>query len=114
MRVEIVERKPHNRGEIFVFDVAGRTVEVLFLHHAVGRILKWGITFEMVGATLLFPDEVLIGHNKRYIAHKIYGDHIVRAIYEYEGKLPVLLTVYFPYSKRYYEGGLKFEDKILK
>ncbi|GAB4406308.1 MAG: hypothetical protein OHK0032_01210 [Thermodesulfovibrionales bacterium] len=114
MKVEILERKYHNRGEIFIFGAVGKTVEVLFLSHAIGRILKWGLTFEMIGETLLFPDEVLIGHNKRYIAHKIYGDHVVRAIYAYQEKMPVLITVYFPYLQRYFEGSNRYEDKILK
>lgn len=114
MGIETLERKPHTKGEIFVFCIGDKTIEILFLFHAIERILKWELTFEMAGETLLLPDEVLIGHNKRYIAHKVYGDHLVRAVYEYEGKMPVLLTVYFPYSWRYYQGGLSFEDKILK
>lgn len=67
MIVEIIGRKPHNKGEIFIFNAAGKTVEILFLSHAIDRTLKWEITFEKVGETLLFPDEVLIGHNNRYI-----------------------------------------------
>ncbi|MFO7967769.1 MAG: DUF2283 domain-containing protein [Archaeoglobaceae archaeon] len=39
-------------------------------------------------------------------------NHIIRAVYEYDGKTPVVITVYFPYADRYYMGGGCFEDKI--
>jgi len=48
----------------------------------------------------------------RYIAHKRYDGHLVRAVYEYEDGIPVLLTVYFPYVDRYFKGGGIYEDKI--
>lgn len=52
----------------------------------------------------------LDGHNKRFIAQKKYRKHIVRAVYEYESTMPVLVTVYFPYSKEYFQGGGKYES----
>lgn|GEM_PF-3460472 len=61
------------------------------------------------------PEEVFTGHGNRYIAHRRWkGSHLVRAIYEYEGDTPVLVTVYFPYAERYFQGGKIFEDKILE
>ena len=75
---------------------------------------KWKITEEMVAETLIIPEEVIVGHQDRYIAHKRYGDHLVGAVYEYEIKLPVLVTVYFPYSGRYFKGGNVYEDKIFR
>jgi hypothetical protein len=86
----------------------------LFLTHAMDRIAKWKLAPEMVGETLLGPEEVLIGHHKRFIAHKYYGEHILRAVYEYDNLIPSLVTVYFPYKNRYYEGGKNFENKILE
>ena len=68
----------------------------------------------MVTETLLIPEEVIVGHQDRYIAHRRYGDHLVRAVYEYEIELPVLVTLYFPYSGRYFRGGNVYEDKIFK
>lgn len=50
----------------------------------------------------------------RYIAHKLHGDHVVRAIYEYHDDYPAVVTVYFPYAGRYYQGGSRYEDNILK
>ena len=46
------------------------------------------------------------------MAHKKYGTHIVRAIYEYENDLPVVVTVYYPSAKRYFRGGT-YADRIL-
>ena len=65
-----------------------------------------------VAETMIFPEEVVGGHRGRYVAHRRYGSHLVRAVYEYDGEIPVLVTVYFPYSQRYFVGGGKYEDKI--
>ena len=78
------------------------------------RVKYERITDKMVIETLLSPEEVLIGHKGRFIAHRRYGNHTVRAVYEYQNQLPVLITVYFPYTNRYFRGGETFEDKIFK
>lgn len=114
MPMEIIYRQPHIKGEIFSIRIQEQTVKILFLAHAIERIKKWKITEEMVVETLTLPEEVIVGHRNRYIAHRRYGDHLVRAVYEYDGKLPVLLTVYFPYANRYFKGGGIYEDKIFK
>jgi len=110
----VVRRVSEERGVLFTFSKKGQEVDILFLNHAIGRMAKWGLNLEMVSETLLKPEEVLRGHHNRFIAHKRYGEHILRAVYEYEGSLPSLVTVYFPYKHRYYEGGERIEDKILK
>ena len=114
MTIEIINKQSHSKGEIYTIRIQERTVKILFLAHAIERIKKWKITEEMVVETLTLPEEVIIGHRNRYIAHKRYGDHLVRAVYEYDGELPVLLTVYFPYVNRYFKGGGVYEDKIFK
>ncbi|RLG13265.1 hypothetical protein DRN69_05925 [Candidatus Pacearchaeota archaeon] len=78
------------------------------------RIKKWKLKETMIIETLLFPEEVLVGHNKRFIAHRRYENHTVRAVYEYENNIPVLVTVYFPYKDRYFKGGNIYENKIFK
>ncbi len=114
MTIQIIGRQIYNRGEIYTIKVQEKTVKTLFLFHAIERIKKWDIKEEMVVETLLLPEEVIIGHKGRYIAHRRYGNHLVRAVYEYEGDLAVLLTVYFPYVNRYFKGGGIYEDKIFK
>jgi len=114
MAIEIIGIQIHNKGEIYTIRTQEKTVRILFLAHAIDRIKKWNIKDEMVAETLLLPEEVIIGHRNRYVAHRRYGTHLVRAVYEYEGELPVLLTVYFPYAGRYFKGGGVYEDKIFK
>ena len=64
------------------------------------------------GACVGTKDEGVVGHSGRFIAHKVYGVHLVRAVYEYKKKQPFLVTVYYPYKERYLKGGGKFADKI--
>ncbi len=113
MGVILIRKELHSKGEILTFGKEGEEILVLFLTHAVDRMKKWALSPEQVGQALLEADEVLLGHHGRFIAHKCCGRHIVRAVYQYENLMPVLVTVYFPLKDRYYKGGGKFEDKIL-
>jgi hypothetical protein len=61
----------------------------------------------------LDPEEVLRGHRGRFIAHRRAREHVVRVIYEYDGVLPVTITVYHPVAQRYFKGGETYEDRIL-
>ncbi|MBI5746672.1 MAG: DUF4258 domain-containing protein [Nitrospirae bacterium] len=114
MIVKIIDRQTHSKGEIYTIRIQKKIIKILFLFHAIGRIRKWELKEEMVAETLILPEEVIVGHRGRYIAHKRYGNHLVRAVYEYEGVLPVLLTVYFPYIDRYFKGGGVYENKIFE
>jgi hypothetical protein len=105
MAIEIIDIQSHNKGKIYTIRIQDKTVRILFLAHAIERIKKWNIKDEMVAETLVLPEEVIIGHRNRYIAHRRYGGHLVRAVYEYEGELPVLLT-YISYADRYFKGKL--------
>ncbi|MEW6739791.1 MAG: DUF4258 domain-containing protein [Nitrospirota bacterium] len=113
MTVEIIDRQFHAKGVIYNIKAFDKILKILYLSHAIERIKKWGITEETVAEALILPEEVIVGHRNRYIAHRRYGDHLVRAVYEYEGKLPILVTVYFPYTERYFKGGGIYEDQIL-
>jgi len=110
----VVDKIPHPKGVLIIFDKWGKQVQILFLSHSIDRMKRWKLTPEMIGDTLLEPEEVLIGHHNRFVAHKCYGEHILRAVYEYDNMIPALITVYFPYKDRYYKGGKRYEDKILK
>lgn len=114
MLIEITDKQAHGKGKIYTIRTQEKTIKVLFLFHAIERIKKWELREEMVAETLLLPEEVIVGHRNRYIAHRRYGDHLVRAVYEYEEGLPILLTVYFPHRDRYFKGGGVYEDKIFK
>jgi hypothetical protein len=113
MTIEILDKQATPKGVIYSIKASGKILKVLFLSHAIERIKKWGISEEMAAETLVLPEEVVTGHRNRYIAHRRYGDHIIRAVYEYEGMMPALVTVYFPYAERYFKGGGIYEDQIL-
>jgi hypothetical protein len=103
----------HIRGEIYTVTANGQTVSVLFTFHALWRIAQWRLTVRSVLETLLCPEEVLRGHRGRLIAHRRDKRHVVRAVYEYEASMPEVITVYYPYAKRYFQGGGIYEDHIL-
>lgn len=50
----------------------------------------------------IVSEEVLQGHRGRFIAHRRVGRHVLRAVYEYEDSLPVVVTVYHPLAARYF------------
>jgi len=103
----------HARGKIYTVTANGQTVSVLLTFHALDRIAKWRLTVQTVLRALLWPEEVLRGHGGRLIAHRREKRHIVRVIYEYEEYMPAVVTVYFPYIKRYFQGGGTYEDRLL-
>ncbi len=111
-KFNIKSGKKGTNGILFSVLIQGKEIELLFTHHAIQRIKEWNIKRENVINTLLFPDEVLVGHGDRFIAQKIYGKHIVRCVYEYKNDIPVIITVYFPYKERYFEGGGRYANKI--
>ncbi len=111
---KIVAKQMHDRGEVFSIDISGFIIEILYTHHALARIKQWGLSPESVFETFIFPEEVIVGHRDRYIAHKRYGNHLIRAVYEYDATLPVLITAYYPRCDRYFEGGEKYADKIFQ
>lgn len=113
MNILISGRLPHDKGVLFTLEKNGHQYKIIFTAHALARIKKWQLTLEAVSKTLLEPEEVLIGHNKRFIAHRCFEQHVLRAVYEYEDFVPVLITVYYPYKERYFQGGGSFEDQIL-
>lgn len=113
MKIKIVGTEDKAKGRLYKIEVAAKTVELLLTWHSLDRIAIWDLNPEQVLETLLFPEEVVTGHNNRFIAHKRYNAHIIRAVYEYELNLPVLVTVYYPTAKRYFKGGRNFADKVL-
>jgi len=113
VRVKVNSIELHWRGKVYHVRINGKVVKILVTFHCLKRMRKWDIKTNDLLETLLFPEEVLKGHFNRYIAHKRYYDHLIRIVYEYKEKIPVVVTVYFPYASRYYQGGKIYEDKIL-
>lgn len=113
MKFEIKRRIPHPRGELIEIHTGGKAIPILLTFHVKGRIQKWRLSESKVLKALLNPEEVLRGHRGRFAAHRRSGQHVIRAIYEYENRMVVLVTVYFPLSRRYFEGGRHYENQIL-
>lgn len=113
MKIKILGTEDKTQGRLYKIEVAANEVELLLTWHSLERIDVWSLKPEQVLETLLFPEEVETGHNNRFIAHKKYNGHIIRAVYEYDINLPVLVTVYYPTAKRYFKGGQNYADKIL-
>ena len=111
--VEIITSRREEKGRIYTFRCRDVEIEIFFLNHSIERAKKWRLSIQQIAECLLLPDEVVIGHFDRYIAHKVVGKHVIRVVYEYVETLPALVTVYFPHADRYFQGGLTYEDKIL-
>lgn len=84
MRFRIARTEERTRGELYVVEIDEVSVKILMTWHALDRVEFWNLNIEQVLETVLYPEEVIIGHFNRYIAHKRYGEHIIRAIYEYD------------------------------
>jgi hypothetical protein len=111
--LKIIEIEEKERGKIYHLKINKREIKIMITWHAIDRSEMWGLDMERVINALVYPEEVVIGHRSRYIAHKREEEHLIRAVYEYdEGGNPVVITVYFPYAERYYTGGGTYGDKI--
>lgn len=113
MTFELLRRTTDARGLLVEVEARGLRVRLSFLWHAVSRMRRWQVPEERVIETLLFPEEVIVGHHGRFIAQRRYGTHLVRAVYSYDDELPVVVTVYYPFWQRYFQGGTSHADKIL-
>jgi len=113
MSFQIKESEEKSNGRLYVIETESSKLHLLFTLHSLDRITFWNLSVEQVLEALLYPDEVVIGHFNRFIAHKRHNGHVVRAVYEYKDDMPVLVTVYKPSADRYFKGGEKFADKIL-
>lgn len=113
MRFQILGTEEKTNGRLYKIEADDLGLQLLLTWYSLDRITVWGLNVEQVLEALLYPEEVVISHFNRFIAHKRHKGHIVRAVYEYDMNLPVFVTVYYPAVDRYFEGGGKFADKIL-
>lgn len=111
--VKITRVEDAERGRIYYVVAQNKELKIMITRHAQERLNRWSIDINKLFEALLYPEEVLTGHYGGFIAHKRYGTHIVRAVYEYDNDLPVVVTVYYPLATRYFKGGGTYADKIL-
>jgi len=113
LRLKVLETQAHTRGKVYKISADGKLVVLLLTFHALERAQVWTLTDRQVIRALLQPEEVLKGHRNRFIAHRRVGRHVVRVVYEYDGNMPSVVTVYYPFAARYFRGGGLYEDQIL-
>jgi len=112
-RLAIIGQREHPRGRLYDLRVGEQSVSALLTFHALQRMERWRLSDRQTLQALLFPEEVLRGHGGRFIAHRRIRARLIRAVYEYDGELPAVITVYSPLAKRYFRGGGRYEDRIL-
>ena len=54
MKINIINRHTHIKGEIYTIKIQEKTIKILFLFHAIERIKKWEVKEEMIVETPLF------------------------------------------------------------
>lgn len=70
--------------------------------HAKKRMVKYGLSEDVVIEALREPDRVLVGYRERKIAHKFKNNYVLRVVYEEDGVIAVV-TVYLARRERYAE-----------
>ena len=69
--------------------------------HAKGRMLKYGITNNMVISAVNVPNAVVLGYGGRKIYQKRLNGHVIRVIVEEHKNVRRVITVYKARSVRY-------------
>ena len=113
MELDIIRVEEVERGKVYHLIAMDKESRILITRHAEERLIRWRLDVSNVIETPIYPEEVIVGHHDRYIAHRRYGTQLMRAVYEYEGDLPALVTVYSPSAERYFIGDGTYADKIL-
>lgn len=78
----------------------------------VGTVRPMGIAGEKSVAGLAFSRGSVVGTSAASSPTGVTEIHLVRAVYEYEGSVPIVITVYYPSAERCFEGGRRREDQI--
>ena len=90
MRFSIAGTWEHARGRVFEARAGQRSTTLLFTSHALDRCARWGLPVRKVLRTLLFPEEVLLGHRGRFPIGVMGDDRVeIRSV----GRLPNGVTV---------------------
>ena len=110
---KIISRKIENSYISFKIEAKSKKITINFTPHVIERAKLWRLKESEIIDALLFPDEVVTGHGKRFIAHKVRGSSVIRVIYDYRDKTIFVITVYVPSKERYFQGGNNYADKIL-
>ena len=112
MDIEILSERDTQKGRIIVIKARESKITILLTKHLLDAAKDYNLETEDVLYAVVFPDEVVIGHSGRFVAHKLLNDYLIRVVYEYENDTPVVITLYIARKERYFRGGI-YEDRIL-
>jgi len=97
--IEIKYVEKTRTGHAYTLKVEGRELRFLFTYHSLERVKRWDLNLKDVMDALIYPEEVLAGHRRRFIAQKVLSDRIYRIVYEYEDDLPVRRNFFVAFQK---------------
>lgn len=110
--MQIIDSQDTPKGKYVVVEAENKLIHIILTWHSMDSIKDYRIKLEDILHYLLYPEEVIIGHGNRFIAHRKLNNHLARVVYEYEMNKVVVVTFYISYVNRYFVGGI-YEDKIL-
>ncbi len=112
INMNIIKSTDAPRGKLLEVKVNKKVIRIVLTWHVLDGASDYNISANELLNFLIYPEEVIIGHVNRFIAHKKLNRHLTRVIYEYENETVVVITFYIAYVNRYFRGGIH-EDKIL-
>jgi len=77
LKPAIIDQTTHRKGILFTFQTKDKQAEILFMTHAMERMTKWSLTPEIVGETLLDPEEVLVPYHQVFCHKKQESFHTI-------------------------------------
>ena len=76
-------------------------MKILYTAYAEEALRDREISKEKIELTLINPEKVVDGKKDRKIAHRIFGDKLLRVIFETVEKAYIVITAYYAKPERY-------------
>jgi hypothetical protein len=112
MEMQIIRSRDIERGKLFEVNVNNKVIRIILTWHAMDGAEDYNRSANELINFIVHPEEVIRGHENRFVAHKRLDHHLARVVYEYENETIVVITFYISHAERYFRGGV-YEDKIL-
>ncbi|MFQ6077241.1 MAG: hypothetical protein ACE5Z5_14100 [Candidatus Bathyarchaeia archaeon] len=94
---KVVEVKDTPNGKRYTVRIGRKSLALILTWHALESFEDYGFKPESVLDCLIEPEEVVVGHGGRFIAHKrvLPDEYLLRVVYERQGELVVIITLYY-------------------
>ena len=76
-------------------------MEIRYADHAEEGTADREISKQLVEKALNNPDEIIQGKKGRKIAHKLFGERLLRVVFEPKEKAYIVITAYYAAPERY-------------